>query len=425
MTYHMSKKIIKINHIAKMEGHTDFVASILNGDVKSAKMETQEGARLIEACLLGRDYFEVPLIVGRICGICPIVHYLSSVHAIEEAFGVKVSQQTIILRKVMEWLQIIHSHALHLFFLSIPDFFGIENDLTFIKKYSKETNAALRVRQFAIDLVEIIGGRIVQPLTIEVGGFKKLPSMEEINKGLKNYKALMEDAVMMVEFAKKLPYPKFERETENIALYNKNEYEILFGDVVTSSGKRFKVKDFYKQIKELHQPYEKVKRTEFNNRPYLTGALARLNLNFNKLNPLAKKLWKSAGIAMPCHNTFYNVYAQAVEVVQALEEIKKLFTELGTIDQKNTKVKFTIKAGEGYGAVEAPRGILFDYYKLDKNGKILEANIITPTAQFLANLEADLLVYLPNVYKMPEHERTIKIRTLIRAYDPCISCATH
>ena len=421
----MATKTIKINHIAKMEGHTDFVAAIIDGDVKRAKMETTEGARLIEACLLGRDYFEVPMIVGRICGICPIVHYLSSTQAIEEAFCIKVSEQTIILRKIMEWVQIIHSHALHLFFLSIPDFFGIENDLAFIKKYSKETSAALRVRQFAIGLVELIGGRIVQPLTMEVGGFKKLPSIEEINKYFKNYQALLEDAIMITEFAKNLPYPKFKRETENIALYNKNEYEVLAGDIVTLSGKHFKVKDFYKQIKELHEPYMLVKRTNYNDKTYFTGALARVNLNFNRLNSQAKKLWKSSGIALPCYNTFYNVFAQAVEVLHAVEELKKLVGQLGKIDQKNIKVKFTPKAGEGWGAVEAPRGLLFDYCKIDKNGKILEANIITPTAQFLANLEEDLKVYLPNVYKMSEHERTIKIKTLIRAYDPCISCATH
>ena len=114
-----------------------------------------------------------------------------------------------------------------------------------------------------------------------------------------------------------------------------------------------------------------------------------------------------------------------MEIVHSLEEINKIFKQLGKIDQKNTKVKVLPKAGEGYGAVEAPRGILLDYYKFDKNGKVLDANVITPTAQFLANLEADLKAYLPNVYKLPVHERRIKIRALKRAYDPCISCATH
>jgi len=408
-----------------MEGHTGFVASILEGDVIKAKLETLEGARLIEGILLGRDYFEVPMITARICGICPIVHFLSATHAIEDAFGIKVSSQTIALRKVMELLQIIHSHALHMFFLSLPDFFGIENDLNFIKKYPKETQATLRVRQFAIDLVQMIGGRIVHPLTIEVGGFKKLPSSQEVNKLLKNYNSLLADAIFVAEFARKIKYPKFAKQTEYVCLHDKNEYEVLFGDIITSNGKKYKVKDFYKLIKEAHQPFEKVKRATYLGRTYFAGALARINNNFDQLNPQAKKLWQKSGMPVPCYNSFYNVYAQAVEIVHCLEEINKIFKQLGKIDQKNIKVKVKPKAGEGYGAVEAPRGILLDYYKFDKNGKVLEANVITPTAQFLANLEADLMAYLPNVYKLPVHERRIKIRALIRAYDPCISCATH
>ncbi len=421
----MSKKTIKINHIAKMEGHAGFVAHILDGDVKKAKMETHEGARLIEGVVLGRDYFEVPMITARICGICPIVHFLSSTHAIEEAFGIKVSSQTFLIRKVMEHLQIIHSHALHLFFLSLPDFFEIENDLNFIKKYPKETEAVIRVRQFAIDMVELIGGRVVHPLTMEVGGFKKLPSIEEVNKLMQRFNSVIEDGIFVTEFARKINYPKFKRETEFVSLYSQNDYEILWGDIMTSHGKKMKPKEFYKMIKEHHQPFEKVKRTTYLGKPYFSGALARINNNFDKLNPKAKKLWKESKQEIPCYNTFYNVYAQAVEIIHSLESIKSIFKQLGKIDQKIIKVKVVTRAGEGWGAVEAPRGILLDYYKFDKNGKVLEANIISPTSQFLANLEADLFEYLPNVYKMPLKQRRSKIRTLVRAYDPCISCATH
>jgi len=408
-----------------MEGHTGFVAHILDGDVKKAKMETHEGARLIEGILLGRDYFEVPMITARICGICPIVHFLSSSHAIEEAFGVKVSSQTIALRKIMEHLQIIHSHALHMFFLSLPDFFEIENDLNFIKKYPKETEAVIRVRQFAIDMVEMIGGRVVHPLTMEVGGFKKLPSIEEVNKIMQKFNSVMEDALFVTDFASKIKYPDFERDTTFISLYSKNEYEVLWGEIMTSDNNRYPVKKFYEMIKEHHQPFEKVKRTSYLGKPYFLGALARVNNNYDSLNPRARKLWHKSKQPIPCLNSFYNVYAQAVEIVHCLEDINKIFKQLSNIDQKNTKVKVVPKAGEGWGAVEAPRGILLDYYKFDKNGKVLDANVITPTAQFLANLEADLLAYLPDVYKMPIRQRRIKIRTLVRAYDPCISCATH
>ena len=408
-----------------MEGHTGFLASILDGNVQKAKLETKEGARLIEGVLLGRDYFEVPMITGRICGICPIVHFLTASQAIEQAFKVKVSEQTILLRKIMETLQIMHSHTLHMFFLSLPDFFGIENDLNFMKKFKKETAAVLRLRQLAITMVEKIGGRVVHPLTLEVGGFKKLPSFNELNSLLKNYNSYFEDALMIAEFIAKVKFPKLVNKTEYISLFNEKEYEFLSGKIMTSSGKSYTPAEFYQTIKEVHQPYEKVKRVSYLGKPYFLGALARVNNNFNKLQPAAKQIWQEHNLAHPCYNSFYNILAQAVEVVHCLESIKAMLKQLGKIDQKNTTVKVTPCAGEGWGAVEAPRGILLDYYKFDKDGKVLEANIITPTAQFLANLEFDLKAYLPNVYKMPLHQRRLKIRALIRAYDPCISCATH
>src|SRR3989338_168207 len=140
---------IKINHLAKMEGHLDFVGHILQGDVAQAKIETTEGVRLIESILIGRKYYEVPIITARICGICPIVHSLNTIKTIENAFAIKPTGQTVKLRQLMELSQIIHSHALHLYFLSMPDFYCIADDLDFIKKHPTEASAAITSREFA------------------------------------------------------------------------------------------------------------------------------------------------------------------------------------------------------------------------------------------------------------------------------------
>jgi coenzyme F420-reducing hydrogenase alpha subunit len=166
---------IQINHIGKMEGHSDFVAEILRGDVRSAKMMTTEGARLIEGILIGRKYSEAPIITARICGICPVVHKISSIKSIETAFAVKPTSQTVKLRKLLLSAQMIHSHALHLFFLSLPDFFDITNDIQFVKEHQKETHCAMAVREWALKIIEVVGGRAVHPIACEVGGFKVLP----------------------------------------------------------------------------------------------------------------------------------------------------------------------------------------------------------------------------------------------------------
>ncbi|MFA6537689.1 MAG: nickel-dependent hydrogenase large subunit, partial [Patescibacteria group bacterium] len=166
---------IKIDHLAKMEGHLDFIGDILQGDVAEAKIKTTEGVRLIESILVGRHFSDVPIITARICGICPVVHSLNTIKTIENAFGLKVSEQTIKLRQLMELSQIIHSHALHLYFLSMPDFYGVRDDVDFIKKHPTQAQAAIVSREFALKILEIVAGRAIHPIACEVGGFKVLP----------------------------------------------------------------------------------------------------------------------------------------------------------------------------------------------------------------------------------------------------------
>ena len=472
---------ISINHIAKTEGHFSFEGALFNGDIARAKIITLEGARLIEGMLVGRPYYEAPILTSRICGICPIVHMLTSIKAIEKAFGVKVSEQTIILRKILENAQIIHSHALHLFFLSGPDFFppkadpplaeNFSNDLKFIKKFPKETAIAVRLRDYALNIVKIISARAVHNLTPEVGGFKKLPDKQKLQKSLNEIDKAIADAESLIKFFAKLKYPHFQRKTnfaclssdlpakalasaEALAkegLAKNKEYSIYDGDICLTSpasnchspiksGNPVKktvipLADFFKHFKEEEFPKEMVKRAKFDLSPvalakgegkvYMIGAIARINNNFKFLNEKSKKAWKQFADKPPIYNSFYNVAAQAVECLELLLQIEKDLKILIKKPAAPAAVSFKIKAGKGLGAVEAPRGTLYHYYELDKNGIIKKCQIITPTAQFLNNLEDDLKEYLPKTKKMSAKEREQKLKTLIRAYDPCIACATH
>ena len=185
---------IKINHIAKMEGHTGFMASVLGADVKSAKLEVQEGIRLIEGVLIGRHYKDMPVVAQRICGICPVVHNLTSIKALENAMGISVTPETKKLRTVMEHAQIIHSHALHLFFLSLADFLDMDNDLKLVHDYPVETKKAIRIREYGMEIVKVIGGRVVHPLTNEVGGFKKAPDTEALKKIAEDSQEILQPA---------------------------------------------------------------------------------------------------------------------------------------------------------------------------------------------------------------------------------------
>jgi len=375
---------IVIDHIAKIEGHMGFVGHILKGNVAKAKLEVKEGARLIEGIIIGRNYLDAPLITSRICGVCPVVHNICSLKALEDALNLEVSTGTKILRKLL-------------------------HDIKFVDKYKKETKKATQIRNFADKLVEIIGGRSIHPTNTKIGGFGRIPNRKELEKLFQQSNKILKNAQELAEIFKNLNYPEFKRKTEFISLSTNNEYGFYEGKINASDIRPISIKKFL---------------------PYMVGALARINNNKNQLNPRAKQLAESFFGQDISYNTFYNIFAQAVEVVHFIEEVQKLLKNyLGAnYSEKEIIVRSEptpTKTCFGIGVCEAPRGILFHMYRVDKKGIIRDCNIITPTAQFLQNLEEDLKVFLPDLKKMKEKERKRKIKMIIRAYDPCISCATH
>lgn len=417
---------IKINHIAKMEGHAGFMASVIHGDVKSAKLEVQEGIRLIEGVLIGRHYYDMPIVAQRICGICPVVHNLTAIKALEKAMGVKVTPETEKLRTVMELGQIIHSHALHLFFLSLADFLDMDNDIQLVSTYPEETKIAVRLREFGMDIVRVIGGRVIHPLTNEVGGFKKAPDAESLRKIVADSEARLQDALALGEFFKKIKIPDFQRETEYICLAKDGAYAIYDGNISSSDGSHIPVEKFENNFHELQKQNEVIKKVDHEGRSYMIGAIARINNSRSKLNPEASRYLESLNFVFPDYNPFHNILYQMVEVIHCIEESNKLIKELLNANLENVVTRpYEIKEGIGVAAVEAPRGTLYYHVEVDGKGYIKNVNIITPTAQFLANLEDDIAEYIKDILDLEDQEKQNKLRGFIRAYDPCISCAVH
>ncbi|HDZ54088.1 MAG TPA: Ni/Fe hydrogenase subunit alpha [Candidatus Nealsonbacteria bacterium] len=412
---------IKIDYIAKIEGHASFLADIVKGEIQKARIEVEEGARLIEGILINRKIEELPEIASRICGICPTVHYLTSLKAIESALNVKISEQTLLLRKLMMTGQIMTSHSLHLFFFSCPDFLGLESGLELIKKCPVEASYSIKLRDIGNKITEIIGGRAVHPLTPTVGGFRKLPK----RKDLENLKAaclkLLPEVKRLAQFFLKLDYPEFERKTDYICLADNKEYAVHNGKI-----EGLNTKDFLGKIKEIQISESVVKRTSYRN-SYMVGALPRIKNNNQYLNSLAKKIFLESKIQNHYFNPFYNILAQAIEIVHFLEEAIKLIDNILEAGIKEEKPEFQVKDGRGIVAMEAPRGLLFYDVQVAEDGTVSDLNIITPTVQNLANLEKDLEDFenLKDWKKLNKEQKKQKIAMLIRAYDPCITCATH
>ncbi|OGZ34960.1 MAG: hypothetical protein A2174_00010 [Candidatus Portnoybacteria bacterium RBG_13_41_18] len=419
---------IKIDHIAKIEGHAGFVADIAGGNVVKARLDVEEGARLLEGILQGRTYDEVSQITQRICGVCPVVHTLTSLKALENAMQIFPSQQTILLRELMMMGQILNSHALHLFFFSLSDFFGFKDDLALIKKYPNKAKDALIIRDFGNKLIEIIGGRSIHPLTPEVGGFKKMPDLNKLKQLEEEIPKALKATIDLAKFFSRLKYPEFDRKCQFVSLVLKGQYANYDG--LMQAGKEiFKVAEFMPKIKERQVEYNpQVKRADFAQEPYMVGALARINNSLQYLKPKARAIFRETDLILPIKNPFYNILAQAVEMVHCVEESQELLQKLFKQGVEPEANSFKVRPGKGYSAIEAPRGTLFYYYEVGEDGLIKNANIITPTSQNLGRLERDLVEFLPQLTKgkkvcAKDCEDLIKM--LVRAYDPCLTCATH
>jgi len=429
---------IKIDHIAKIEGHAGFTADIANGQVKKARLDIQEGARLLEGILRDRNLNEVSQITARICGVCPVVHNLTSLKALEKALNIEVSENTVLLRKLMMMGQIINSHALHLFFFSLSDFFGFDNDLELIKKYPARAKDALVLRDFGNKIIEVIGGRSIHPLTPTIGGFLKMPDKNKLAKIFEKSDQIQKNAESLAALFLSLKYPPFLRTAPYASLNANKEYAFYDNLIKISGDEKESPAEFLKIIKEHQLQNSVVKQSYYQGKPFMVGALARINNNANQLNPAAKKILKSAKIIWPSFNPFHNILAQTIELVHCVEEAKKLLHTVMIKDLSKNDLAEKEAIGEahiknikdsvsGAAAIEAPRGTLYYFYEIDQRGKIKNCNIITPTSQNMARLERDLEEYLPKSIgkKAAKKDAEEKIKMLIRAYDPCITCATH
>lgn len=426
---------VNVEYLTRVEGHGNIVVNVKEGKLQDCRLDIIESPRFFEGMLRERSIFEAQHITSRICGICACAHSLVSIQAAEDAIGFKPSQQTILLRKFLLHQENLDSHLLHIYLLVAPDLLGVKSFVPLIDTHNKVVRRALRMKKNCNDVCDILVGRHVHPISVNVGGFTKLPSPAEIDKMLDILIGMRPDMEATVDLAKTLKFPEFERETEYVALVSDDdEYPLLRGDLGSSDGLRMDKHDYQKITNEFVVPHSSAKHAKASRDSYMVGALARINLNYEKLRPEAKKVAEAIGLKPGCTNPFLNTAAQLVECVHCLEEsitiLEKLkkdgldYSQAITVGL-NEKGKIPIKAGNGVGAVEAPRGILFHNYEVDDQGKIINANCVIPTSQNVNNIEQDMKKMVPEILDKSDQEITLNMEMLVRAYDPCISCSAH
>jgi coenzyme F420-reducing hydrogenase alpha subunit len=417
-------KTIEVPALARVEGEGGLYIGMQDGKAVEIRLDIYEPPRFFEGFLAGRFLQEVPDITARICGICPVAYQMSSVFALENALGIEVSPQARSLRRLMYCGEHIESHALHIYLLQAPDLLGKQSALELAAVAPQVVKDALRMKKVGNQILSCIGGRSVHPVNACVGGFYRWPDAAPLKALLPELEWGLAAAKACVAWAATLPFPELEIDYEFVALHHANEYGVIEGEVLSSTGKSIPVAEYEQSYLEEH-----VKRSNalhshtVAGTPYLVGPLARLNLNHAQLLPAARKAMKDAKIKLPLKNPYKSLIARAVELVHFYAEAIQLVKEYAP--EGPAHLELALKAGEGCAATEAPRGLLYHRYKIDEKGLVEVAKIVPPTAQNLPRIEADLFKLVPKLLKLDQEQATLTAEHLVRAYDPCISCATH
>ena len=372
----MTKTAIHVDHIARVEGHGNVHVVIEDGEVKTVEMNVVEPARLFESMVRGRRFEEIPYISSRICGICSSSHVVTDLKAIERVFGVEVTDRTRALRELLVYGSYLQNHASHLFVFAAPDFLGMPSVFPLAQTDPELFEQALGLKALGNELCTKVGGRSIHPITAVVGGFTHEIEPAEYLELADKMDAAMDFALEAVDLFRGFEVP----------------------DIATAGDMLAMVEDDYYPVECSDQAF-----------------------------------FLNAGIVFDANEVQEHIeehVAQAVEIVDALDRCADLCRKLaepGAIASSSLPVPFEVKAGRAVGFTEAPRGALFHDLTLDAEGRVTHASILTPTAQNVANLEADMRLLAEKLVADGAAEDVVRleIEKLVRAYDPCLSCSVH
>jgi coenzyme F420-reducing hydrogenase alpha subunit len=416
---------LNIKELTRVEGHGNIVVDIKKGEIKELRFDIIESPRFFEVMLTGRRYDEAHHIMARICGICSVSHTAAALKAIESAMGIKISPQSRLIRRLAFAAENMQSHILHLFFLVLPDLFGVGSIEPLLEKHPWVVKTGLSLKRIANKVSTVVGGRPVHPISLAPGGVVYVPTPRELKELKSELRASFEELDYALSFLNMTSVPRMDKAREFIALKAKGEYALYDGTPTSSKGYAIKPENFSKKIKESVVEHSTAKHARSPGGTFMVGALARLNNNMRQLKPRAKAAANKAGLKPPFTNPFLNNMAQLIECFHLTEEAIEIIDLLLKMGPKLEPIKEPTGHGRGVGIVEAPRGTLYHDYTIDKDGIIEKANCIIPTAMNLSSIDEDLRAIVPSMLDEPKEVIAKTIETLVRAYDPCISCSTH
>jgi sulfhydrogenase subunit alpha len=417
-------RTIKVGALARVEGEGGLFVRMKGDAVTDLQLRIFEPPRFFEALLRGRMFTDAPDITSRICGICPIAYIMSASLAMEDALGVRVTDIPRDLRRLAYCGEWIESHVLHVAMLHAPDFLRVDDIFAVAKTHPDLVKNALRLKKLGNRIIEVVGGRAVHPVNFRVGGFYSAPGEQAFRELRDELKWGIDAAVALTRAVSAFEFPALEQDYACVSLRHEQEYPIDAGRIVSGRGLDIPVSAFLDHFTEEHVARSTALHgMTRQGETYLVGPLARYNNNFDRLTDLAQATARQAGLGAVCRNPFQSIVVRMVEVIYACEEALRLIENYARPDSPCAPL--TPGSGEGHGATEAPRGLLYHGYRLDAEGRITWATIVPPTAQNQKQIEADLCAVIEANPGVAEAELKWRCEQTIRNYDPCISCSTH
>lgn len=436
------EKVIKITPLTRIEGHAELKMYINgNGTIKKTEFKVYGPTRAFEIFLCGNPGEDVPRLATRICGLCYSAHMLSAVKAIEDAWAVEPPEDAVKMREIMALANTLQSHALHYVMMVAPDFLCSPHEkgglFALIKQDKKLVEAGMNLRQIGQKITEILGGRAIHPVTAVPGGMtkvldkKEIADMERMLKGCRKSMEIVKDRTRIVLEKSEQILNEFEDVKSNF-IYLQQQEEISLYDAgvhlmdIKGEVKTIKPDEYSERLRKPTVDYSFVPQPYFKGmdltEPVRTGPLARINQaewNTEMLKDFDRVFNR------PSQSSFAFNIARVIEMEESIKRMEKILDEgIGSYTRDSVKPK----KGKGIGIVEAPRGLLCHCYTTDHDGIVTGASILTPTAQnqlpIEKSAEAAARVYLEGKSSNEITQEDLnKVEMVIRAYDPCISCA--
>ena len=415
----------KVNQIPRVEGHGRIELERRDGRIVGARLVLYEPVRLFEGLLRGRLGEELPEIVCRICSICSTVHKVASLRAVEGCLGIAVSRQTDLLRQLALQGGQLASHALHLSCLALPDYRGCSSLVDLQRTAPKELQRGLALKALGNRIQEEVGGRAIHPFNLLLGGIGSPPAADTLRRLADELQNLLPAARATIALATELP-EALPPVPPLPGIGVSGGPSLADYHIVSTDGSRIAAGEVMDWLDERLPPEGNARVSDFTGAgPYLTGPLARMNLDPH-LEPEAAMLRQHHRERLLGQPVTASHLARSIELLQAMARATAVIDELLQEEMRHEPAALpTRRGGSATVLIEAPRGLLLHHYGFDDAGRCMAARVITPTAINQGAMAASLTALVGIIGGADETEVRGLSERLVRCFDPYISCAVH